>query len=224
MAAPREHDDETRARAVRLYQDRLRDTGVEARRQAGALLDVRPAVLRNWVERERKGIGTPASTVGEGDAEVKALRRSSPRRARLPTQVIVACIDAHRHGLGAEPVCTVLSQHGCSIAPRTCYTYQARPVSPAVPTEAYPVNMLIDLVRRQPARPRSTRAVARPVPRRAPGRPAHACCRHHRRGFGWRTTRTTLTDRSVPRHQDLARRDWNAPTAPDRLWAADFTW
>lgn len=54
MAAPRKFDEETRARAVRMYQDRIRDLGeskLTARRQVGALLDINPETLRNWIER-----------------------------------------------------------------------------------------------------------------------------------------------------------------------------
>ena len=49
MSAPRKFDEETRARAVRLYQDRLRDHGeskLAARRHVGQLLDINPATLR----------------------------------------------------------------------------------------------------------------------------------------------------------------------------------
>ena len=50
MSAPRKFDEETRARAVRLYTDRLRDHGeskLTARKHVGALLDIKPATLRN---------------------------------------------------------------------------------------------------------------------------------------------------------------------------------
>ena len=49
MSAPRKFDEETRARAVRLYLDRLRDHGepkLAARRHVGELLDINPATLR----------------------------------------------------------------------------------------------------------------------------------------------------------------------------------
>ena len=79
MSAPRKFDEETRARAVRLYQDRLRDHGeskLAARRQVGLLLDVKPATLRNWIEAEKRA-GAPAGS-GSGDsvdmAEVRRLR------------------------------------------------------------------------------------------------------------------------------------------------------
>ena len=57
MSAPRKFDEETRARAVRLYLDRLRDHGepkLAARRHVGELLDINPATLRNWVEAEQR--------------------------------------------------------------------------------------------------------------------------------------------------------------------------
>ncbi len=78
MPAPRKFDDETRARAVRMYHDRIRDTGeskVEARRQVGALLDIKAATLRNWIEREHVDSDAPAGTRNDTDAEVAALRR-----------------------------------------------------------------------------------------------------------------------------------------------------
>src|SRR5512146_1244833 len=81
MGTPRKFDDETRARAVRMYQDRLRDHGgskLAARRHVGELLDIHPAALRNWVEAaEKKSSGTARS--GADDVvdmeEVKQLRR-----------------------------------------------------------------------------------------------------------------------------------------------------
>ena len=47
MSAPRKFDEETRARAVRLYGDWLRDHGeskLAARRHVGQLLDINPAL------------------------------------------------------------------------------------------------------------------------------------------------------------------------------------
>jgi transposase len=80
MSAPRKFDEETRARAVRLYQDRLRDhreSKLAARRHVGRLLDINPATLRNWIEAEKRA-GAPADGSGSGDsadiAEVRRLR------------------------------------------------------------------------------------------------------------------------------------------------------
>lgn len=77
MSAPRKFDEETRARAVRLYQDRLRDHGeskLAARRHVGALLDIKPATLRNWIEAEqRAGLETTNSV--DDAAELRQLRQ-----------------------------------------------------------------------------------------------------------------------------------------------------
>ena len=81
MSAPRKFDDETRARAVRLYADRLRDHGeskVAARRHVGQLLDINPATLRNWVEAEERAArpAGPATTNSADDAaELRRLRQ-----------------------------------------------------------------------------------------------------------------------------------------------------
>jgi transposase len=78
VAAPRKFDEETRARAVRMYQDRIRDLGeskLSARRAVGSVLDVNPATLRNWVEREEIDSGVRPGLTTEVSDEVKALRR-----------------------------------------------------------------------------------------------------------------------------------------------------
>lgn len=38
-------------------------------------------------------------------------------------------IDAHRDRFGVEPICRVLSEHGCGIAPSTYYATKTRPRS-----------------------------------------------------------------------------------------------
>ena len=70
MPAPRKYDQETRDRAVRMYQERRRDFSGEsqlaARRRVGELLDIKPETLRGWIERaeidagERPGV--PSAT------------------------------------------------------------------------------------------------------------------------------------------------------------------
>ena len=79
MSAPRKFDEETRARAVRLYQDRLRDHGeskLAARRHVGALLDINPATLRNWIEAEQRADAPAGGSDSESVnmAEVRRLR------------------------------------------------------------------------------------------------------------------------------------------------------
>lgn len=86
MGAPRKFDEETRARAVRMYEDRIREHGesmAAARRHVGGLLDIKPATLRNWVEKSgQPAIDREPVAVSESE-ELKALRRevSELRRA-----------------------------------------------------------------------------------------------------------------------------------------------
>ena len=46
-----------------------------ARREVGALLDIKPATLRNWVERQEIDSGERPGVTSEASEEVKALRR-----------------------------------------------------------------------------------------------------------------------------------------------------
>jgi transposase-like protein len=88
MSAPRKFDEETRARAVRLYQDRLRDHGeskLAARKHVGQLLDIYPATLRNWIEADERaarpaGSGTPDSV--DAAAELRRLRQENAELRR----------------------------------------------------------------------------------------------------------------------------------------------
>jgi transposase-like protein len=88
VGAPRKFDEETRARAVLLYQDRLREHGeskLAARRHVGDLLDVNPATIRNWVEAEERDSGSRPGSGGSDDdaaAELRRLRAENdePRR------------------------------------------------------------------------------------------------------------------------------------------------
>jgi|SRR5690242_14592883 transposase len=85
MSAPRKFDEETRARAVRLYADRLRDHGeskLAARRRVGQLLDIKPATLRNWVEAEQRG-PAPAGAVTEDSDMAAELRQLRQENAEL---------------------------------------------------------------------------------------------------------------------------------------------
>ncbi|WP_373290188.1 IS3 family transposase [Pilimelia terevasa] len=250
MPAPRKFDDETRARAVRLYQDRIRENGdskVEARRQVGALLGINPATLRNWIERDEVDTGMRPGIPSEVDAEVKALRRRvveleraneilktasaffAPGGARPPTQVIVSFIDRYRRRFGVEPICAVLTLHGCSIAPSTYYARRGCRVSPAVLAEAYLVNTLVDLFVAN-RRVYGVRKLWHAMRRAGHQIGRDAVARLMRiagiRGAvrGRHRIRTTDSDRTAARHPDLVGRNWAGPSAPDQLWVADFTY
>lgn len=87
MSAPRKFDEETRARAVRLYTDRLRDHGeskLTARKHVGALLDINPATLRNWIEADERAtrpVG-PATNSADDVAELRRLRQENAELRR----------------------------------------------------------------------------------------------------------------------------------------------
>lgn len=86
MPAPRKFDEETRARAIRLYEDRRRDhateSKLEARKHVGGLLDINAATLRNWIERGEIDAGVKPGTTSEVSAEVKALRKENAELRR----------------------------------------------------------------------------------------------------------------------------------------------
>ncbi len=42
---------------------------------------------------------------------------------------MIAFIDAHRDRFGVEPICRVLTEHGCKIAPNTYWVARKRPPS-----------------------------------------------------------------------------------------------
>ena len=78
MPGPRKYDEETRARAVRMYFDRIRDVNeskLTARRTVGAVLAINPATPRNWIQREEIDTGARPGVTTEASDELKALRR-----------------------------------------------------------------------------------------------------------------------------------------------------
>ena len=86
MSAPRKFDEETRARAVRLYTDRLRDHGeskLTARKHVGALLDINPATLRNWIEAEERAVRPATSNTTNSVDDAAELRRLRQEVAEL---------------------------------------------------------------------------------------------------------------------------------------------
>lgn len=98
VAAPRKFDPETRERAVRMYQDRIAQTGDSkrgARRYVGEILGINEATLRNWVE-ERYGVrdGAPRDGAENPSAELTALRRENAelRRANVISGGLVVCL------------------------------------------------------------------------------------------------------------------------------------
>ena len=85
MPATRKYDEETRARAIRMYTDRLRDhqeSKLESRRRVGAMLDINQATLRNWVERREIDTGERPGLTSEETAEIRSLRKENAELRR----------------------------------------------------------------------------------------------------------------------------------------------
>ena len=86
MPVQRKYDDETRARAVRLYVERRKsdpaESQVASRRQVGGLIGVGPETLRGWVERDERNAGARPGLSDEASAEVRRLRKENAERGR----------------------------------------------------------------------------------------------------------------------------------------------
>jgi putative transposase len=147
--------------------------------------------------------------------------------------VIIDYIDDRRAVHGVEPICAVLAGAGLQIAPSTYYQRKKQPVSPAELEEAHLVNALVTLwnenwgvygIRKLwHAARRAGLGGGRSLGRDQVGRLmgiagiTGAVRGRHR-------TRTTVRDKKAPRHPDLVKRGWNAPTGVDQLWVADFSY
>lgn len=81
MPALRKYDQETRDRAMRMYQDRRRDSPEESalasRRRVGELLDIKPETLRGWIDRDEIDNGRRPGVPTSVDARIKELEREN---------------------------------------------------------------------------------------------------------------------------------------------------
>ena len=128
---------------------------------------------------------------------------------------------------GVEPICAVLSEHGCPIAPSTCYDAKGRPPSAqavrdeqlkAAIARVHQTNYGVYGARKVwLALNRDGAPVARCTVERLMRQLGLAGARRGKR------RRTTVPDPAAARPADLAGRRFSPP-APDRLWVADFTY
>jgi putative transposase len=123
----------------------------------------------------------------------------------------------------------VLSEHDVTIVPATFYKWLACPITPAQLEEAYLVNHIVDLYRRNKwvygvrKMWRAARRAGLRLGRDQVGRLMRiAGIQGVRRGV--HHTRTTTRDERAPRHPDLVKRGWKTPNRPDAIWVADFTY
>ena len=85
MPAPRKYDEETRASAIRMCQDRISEGNTSkaaAYREVGELLGISAETLRGWVDRTLAD-GQPRQPEGEvPGAEIARLRRENAQLRR----------------------------------------------------------------------------------------------------------------------------------------------
>jgi putative transposase len=152
--------------------------------------------------------------------------------------VVIAFIVDHRERFGVEPICRVLSEHGCKIAPSTFFAARTRPPSARASRD----EVVLEHVRRVHASPTIGRGVygARKVWNelgREQARGEHPALgrvprcqverlmradglRGVRRGRPFVTTRADVRARRAP---DLVKRNFTA-AHPNALWVVDFTY
>ena len=141
---------------------------------------------------------------------------------------MIAFIDAHRDRFGVEPICRVLSEHGCKIAPNTCWVARKRPPSKRSCRDAE----LVVEIRRVYADNLSVYGADKVWTQlnREGIRVARCTVERLIRAEGLSGTRrgktfkvTTHADDRQQRPADLVERRFRAP-APNRLWVADLTY
>jgi putative transposase len=139
----------------------------------------------------------------------------------------VRFISEHKQRFGVEPICRVLSEHGCAIAPSTYYDAASRPPSArscrdeqlkAAITAVHAANYGVCGARKVwLALNRQGIPVARCTVERLMRQLGLAGARRGRRH------RTTWADPAAARPADLVERNFSR-SSPDRLWVADFTY
>ena len=86
MPAPRKYDQETRDRAMRMYQERQRDdpdeSALQSRKRVGQLLDINPDTLRGWIERVEIDAGQRPGVPSSTEARIRELERENAELRR----------------------------------------------------------------------------------------------------------------------------------------------
>ena len=137
-------------------------------------------------------------------------------------------IDEHRERFGVEPICRVLTEHGCAIAPNTYFVAKKRPPSKRARRDE---ELKVEIARVHKANldvygadkvwtqlNREGTRVARCTVERLMGDLGLSGVR---RGKAYKVT--TRSDDRQHRPADLVVRDFTAE-APNRLWVADLTY
>jgi putative transposase len=173
---------------------------------------------------------------GAGDDEAAAPLMVTALGTHLSTEVVVAFIDSVKERFGVEPVCRVLSQLVCKIAPSTYYAAKTRPPSAREKRDEKIKEVLTRIWHdpdggREVAGARKMWKLLHRMHIMVDGRPVARCTIERlmremglvgvRRGDSF--VKTTCADPSHERAPDLVGRNFTAP-APNRLWVVDFTY
>ena len=144
--------------------------------------------------------------------------------------MVVDFIDGHRDRFGVAPICRVLSEHGCTIAPSSYYAFRSRPPSARSVADAA---LLVEVVRVH-SDPKLGRGLygARKVwhqLRREGTEVARCTVERLMRSVGLHGIQrglsfvTTKSDPAAIRPPDLVDRNFTA-ARPNQLWVVDFTY
>jgi putative transposase len=142
--------------------------------------------------------------------------------------VIVAFINDHKEQYGVEPICRVLSEHGCKIAPSTYYDNRNRQPSQQKLRDAEVIVLIKKARQERFVKLLGARKLWLHL--RGLGHDVARCTIERlmtQMGISGvirgKTPRTTVANENAARPADLVDRRFVA-SAPDRLWVADFTY
>ncbi|MGI5254434.1 IS3 family transposase [Actinacidiphila glaucinigra] len=249
MARPSQYPLELRRRAVRMVAEVRPDYDTEwaAMKAVAQKLGIGTTeTLRKWVRQDQIDTGTRPGTTTEESAELKRLKKENAElkrandilkaaafflrgRARPATHTLVAFIDEHRDRFGGvEPICRVLTEHDCKIAPSTYYAHHKRRTMPSARTvRDAELKEQISEVFEANYRVYGARKIWRELNRQGSD-VARCTVERLMRELGiagavrGKRVITTLPGGQVQRAPDLVDRDFVAG-APNRCWVADFT-
>ncbi|MCX8559050.1 MULTISPECIES: IS3 family transposase [Mycobacteriaceae] len=250
---PKKYDEEFKVRAVRLVADHAEeyDTRTACITAVAKRLGVSYESLRRWINQSEVDAGDRAGVPTDIARENRELKRKNREleetieilkaatkflRAgeRPATPLICAFIAEHRARFGVAPICRVLSEHGCQIAPRTFYAWLARPPSARALWDMAITEVLAGYYEPDEHGHRKPESLYGAVKmwahlRRQGIEVARCTVERLMRDNGWRgvtrrkKVRTTIADPAAGRAPDLVDRQFRVET-PNRLLVADFTY
>ena len=250
---PSKYDPETRAKAVRLVLEHRGDYPSEwaAIKAVSSRLGMNAETLRNWIRQQQVDDGqrdgvrlrscrrdprteAPQSRAGRdrGDLEGRDVFLRAGERPATP--LICQFIAEHKDRFGVAPLCRVLTEHGCKIAPRTFYAWVSRAPSKRSLWDAAITEVLAGYYEPDEHGCRKPESLYGSVKMwahlRREGIPvAKSTVERLMRANGWqgvrrqKKVRTTISDPAAERAPDLVDRRFAVP-APNRLLVADFTY